>query len=191
MSSRERCPYLVRVEVADTNMRGNDSRLYAAGAPGLGASIEEALAMSAKSTPGALTTEGGQSNHGFDNYHIPSELLAPTPRKSPKEFESVTISKEEVRLESTPGEVDVDNREEGAPKERLRGGWQANEETGFYSHSPEELYTTNPYDDVRENELEQLHHQMYNDQMYQEPGMITQSPPMTEHRYVVKSRTGF
>ena len=61
-----------------------------------------------------------------------------------------------------------------------RGGWQANEEA-FCSHSPEDVYATNPYDAVRENEFEQLHHQMYN-----ENGVIVHSQPqLTEQRYVV------
>lgn len=32
LASRERCPYLVRLEVADTGLEGSDARLYAAGA---------------------------------------------------------------------------------------------------------------------------------------------------------------
>lgn len=46
LSSRERCPFLIHVEVADTSLTGNDSRLYASGAPGLGTTVEEALSMS-------------------------------------------------------------------------------------------------------------------------------------------------
>ena len=39
LSSRERCPFLVRLEVADTGLEGSDARLYAAGAPRLGVTV--------------------------------------------------------------------------------------------------------------------------------------------------------
>jgi len=163
LSSRERCPYLVRVEVADTNLRGNDSRLYASGAPGLGATMEEALAMSSKATSDASPGEGHIADHS-KCYHIPSELLAPTSSKM-KDPQTLTITKKELLMDVTP-------------KEMPRGGWQA-DETVFYSHSPEDVYTSSPYDTVRENEFEQLHQQMYNDQMYNEYGMTAHSPSAT------------
>jgi hypothetical protein len=169
LASRERCPYLVRVEVADTNLRGNDSRLYASGAPGLGATIEEALSMSATAMSNAATTETNIHEQGFGNYHIPSELLVPTAHKS-KMHCSVTNAEKELVMEPLS-------------KEMPRGGWQANE-TLFYSHNPEDVFATNPYDAVRENEYQQLHQQMYDDH-----GMIVQAPTKgTEQRYVVLSR---
>ena len=166
LSSRERCPYLVRVEVANTNLRGKDSRLYASGAPGLGAIMEEALTMNAKLTSSAAPMGGDQQDHGFGNYHIPSELLTPTSGNS-KKPQRVTTTKKDLL-------ADV------APKEMPRGGWQANE-TVFYSHNPEDVYTINPYDTVRENEFEELHHQMYED------GMAAQSLPSREQRYVIEN----
>lgn len=166
LASRERCPYLVRVEVADTNVRGNDSRLYASGAPGLGATMEEALAMNAKATSNAVTTKHNMQEDKYGNYHIPSELFAPTSRNS-KKPQSVTIEKKDLLVDAKP-------------KQMPRGGWQA-DETVFYSRSPEDVYATNPYDAVRENEFEQLHHQLYT-----ENGMVVHSTqPMTEQRYVV------
>eukprot|EP00535_Pseudo-nitzschia_heimii_P010573 CAMPEP_0197175596 /NCGR_PEP_ID=MMETSP1423-20130617/1769_1 /TAXON_ID=476441 /ORGANISM="Pseudo-nitzschia heimii, Strain UNC1101" /LENGTH=960 /DNA_ID=CAMNT_0042624785 /DNA_START=136 /DNA_END=3015 /DNA_ORIENTATION=+ len=161
LASRERCPYLVRVEVADTNLRGNDSRLYASGAPGLGATIEEAMGMKAQ-----MTGEKNQED-GYKNYHIPPELLAPISRKS-NISQSVTIEK--------------DLLDDMKPKQMPRGGWQANE-TVFYSHSPEDVYVTSPYDAVRENEFKQLHHQMYN-----ENGVIVRSSlPIVERRHHIVS----
>ena len=158
LASRERCPYLVRVEVADTNLRGNDSRLYASGAPGLGATIEEAMGIKAR-----MTTEKNQEDE-YGNYHIPPELFAPNFIKS-NTSQSVTIEKEPL--------------DDIKPKQMPRGGWQAND-TVFYSHSPEDVYATNPYDAVRENEFKQLHHQMYN-----ENGVVVRSSlPITEQRYV-------
>uniref|UniRef100_A0A7S4ATB5 PI3K/PI4K catalytic domain-containing protein n=1 Tax=Pseudo-nitzschia australis TaxID=44445 RepID=A0A7S4ATB5_9STRA len=169
LSSRERCPYLIRVEVADTNLRGKDSRLYASGAPGLGATMEEALTMNARPTSRAAPIGGNQQDHGFGNYHIPSELLAPTSDNLKKPQRVATTNKDLL--------TDI------APKEMPRGGWQANE-TVFYSHNPEDVYTINPYDTVRENEFEELHHQMYED------GMVAQSPPSTEQRGPIVSTRG-
>lgn len=163
LASRERCPYLVRVEVADTNLRGNDSRLYASGAPSLGATMEEALEMNVGGTAGSATKEQNQQEEEYGNYHIPSELLAPTSRNS-NTRQNVTIQNKELLVDEKP-------------KQMPRGGWQANE-TIFYSHSPEDVYATNPYDAVRENEFEQLHHQMHN-----ENGLVIHAPaPITRQR---------
>ena len=164
------------MEVADTNVRGNDSRLYASGAPGLGATMEEALTMNAKAAPtnNAVTTKQNsmQEDNAHGNYRVPSELYAPTSRNNSKKPQQsvTTIEKKSDLL--------VDD---ATPKQMPRGGWQA-DETVFYSNSPDDAYgTTNPYDAVRENEFEQLHHQLYT-----ENGMVVPSPqPLTEQRYVV------
>ena len=164
MASRERCPFLIRVEVADTNLRGNDSRLYASGALGIGATIEEALAMSSACKSTVATNEANPQDHVFGNCRIPPELLAPISCK-PKKSRSVEVANESVA--------------DAQSKEMPRGGWQANE-TMFYSHNPEDVFSTNPYDRVRENEYHQLHQQMYNNH-----GMVAQSPPsVVEQRYV-------
>lgn len=63
LSSRERCPFLVHLEVADTDMDGSDARLYAAGAPDLGSTVEEALSL--------LANKNGYTH----NYKIPGELM--------------------------------------------------------------------------------------------------------------------
>jgi len=168
LASRERCPYLVRVEVADTNLRGSDSRLYASGAPGLGATMEEALAMNARSTSNAATTKHNKQEDEYGNYRIPPELLAPASRNS-KKPQSITKKIKEVLVDAQP-------------KQLPRGGWQANE-TVFYSHSPEDVYATNPYDAVRENEFEQLHHQMYNEN----GGVVNSPPPILEQRAPIVS----
>ncbi len=159
LASRERCPYLVRVEVADTNLRGNDSRLYASGAPGMGATMEEAMAMNAKAT----TSEGDDGD-----YHIPSELFAPA-------------SEDDTETES-PQTITIENKDliEETPKQMPRGGWQEHDAV-YYSHRPEDVYATNPYDAVRETEYEQLHQQMYN-----ENGMVVHpQQQMTDQRYVL------
>jgi len=161
LASRERCPYLVRVEVADTNMRGNDSRLYASGAPGMGATMEEAMAMNAKATT-------ADENDG--DYHIPSELFAPG-------------SEDDTETES-PQTITIENKDliDDTPKQMPRGGWQEHDAV-YYSHRPEDVYATNPYDAVRETEYEQLHQQMSN-----ENGMVVHpQQQMTDQRGPVYS----
>jgi len=168
LASRERCPFLIRVEVADTNLRGNDSRLYASGALGIGATIEEALAMSGTCKSTVATNEANPQDHVFGNCRIPSELLAPISCK-PKMSRSVEVANESVA--------------DAQSKEMPRGGWQANE-TMFYSHNPEDVFSTNPYDRVRENEYHQLHQQMSNNH-----GMVAQSPPsVAEQSPLVSTR---
>jgi len=125
--------------------------LYATGAPGLGATIEEALAMSAN----ALVGRSDNSRSGKDiapPYQIPSELLDPT---------------------HVPMEAMADHRSDQAASQItykaanssdfVRGGDQGDEAT-YYAHNPEDFWGPNVYDDVRQNEYEQLHHQMYVDQ---------------------------
>jgi len=120
----------------------------------------EALAMTARATSNAATTKQSIHDDGYGNYQIPSELFAPNSNDSLKQ-QSVTIEKQELL-------------EDNKPKEMPRGGWQA-DETALYSHSPEDVYATNTYDAVRENQYEQLHQQMYN-----ENGMVVRSPqPLT------------
>lgn len=153
LSSRERCPYLVHVEVAETGLNGNDSRLYASGASGIGATVEEALSMSADATSAAGANGHHVLDQGRATYQIPSELLAPSSNvKIPTaEAPSLEASRE-------------DDEEDNAPehnKEAMRGGWQS-DETVFYSHQPEDVFlASNPYDAVRQNEYEQLHEQLH------------------------------
>ena len=83
LASRERCPFLVHVEVVDTKLGGHDARLYALGATGLGSTVEEALHMNA-----AAAAASASSRHRIEygsqhpsSYEIPPELLAEKQRK--------------------------------------------------------------------------------------------------------------
>ena len=77
LASRERCPFLVHLELADTGLEGSDARLYASGVSGLGSTVEEALNMGSgrglarKDRP----DEQLQSGNEFSSYEIPPELL--------------------------------------------------------------------------------------------------------------------
>ena len=66
LDSAQRCPFLVRMEVAETGLDANDARLYAMDVPngGVGLTIEEAMGINQK-------TFGG----GFDPCEIPPELM--------------------------------------------------------------------------------------------------------------------
>lgn len=134
LSSRERCPFLVHVEVAETGLSGDDSRLYASGAPGLGATVEEALSMSA--TP-ANVRAGTSAGRESPAYQIPSELLG---LSTPVEIDKSNVTNEKLEL--------------------IRGGYQT-EDTAFHEHQPHDMLQTSPYDVLRQNEYEQLHQQMY------------------------------
>jgi phosphatidylinositol 4-kinase len=77
LASRERCPFLVHLELADTGLEGSDARLYASGVSGLGSTVEEALNMGSRR--GLATKDGPkdqlQSGNEFSSYEIPPELL--------------------------------------------------------------------------------------------------------------------
>lgn len=164
LASRERCPYLVHLEVAETGLRGSDCRLYASGAPGIGATIEEALALSAQASSAAAMSDASQARYG--SYRIPTELLpmsADRPDKIPNEPSNSTM---------------LDGATSRSQIQMPRGGWQA-DEAFHYSHNPEDVFTSNPYDSVRENEYQQLH-----EQMHSEYGMMDQPTNALEQRYV-------
>jgi hypothetical protein len=168
LASRERCPYLVHVEVAETGLRGNDPRLYASGAPGLGATIEEALAMSASAAAAGATIFSNSQKQAYPPYHIPSELLDTSIPPKAKKSSNFSIPPENFRL--------------NAQMEMPRGGWQTNE-TAFFPHSSDDVFASYPYDTVRENEYQELH-----EQMYSELGLMSQHPEASEQRYVFDVR---
>lgn len=125
LASRERCPFLVHMEVADTELDGGDARLYANGAPNLGTTVEEALGMSAAAGAAAATQ---RQYYDHPSYDIPRELLGSEP----------TRLKEMTMVENL----------------FPRGGSQSLDDyNGGYMYS-------DPYDSVRQQEYEQLHHHM-------------------------------
>jgi hypothetical protein len=150
LASRERCPFLVRLEVAETGLRGNDSRLYASGARGLGATVGEALAMSSRTIS---STDGKILKHSASTaaYHIPSELLASTTELLASTTEPPESSNSNA----------VDDKGNTTNVVMPRGGWQA-DEAMFYANNPEDVFQSNPYDLVREDQYQQLHQQIQN-----------------------------
>lgn len=146
LASRERCPYLVQLEVCDTGYEGSDARLYAAGAGNkLGATLQEILSRK--------------------TYHVPTELISHPISKPPsnkKQSSTVTITHDEededtsrIDLDeptitdssSHSSVVDVPSSTSTASIDDLRGG------SSYHNHP-------DGYDWVRQEQLERLHQQM-------------------------------
>ena len=142
LASRERCPFLVHLEVAETGLRGSDSRLYASGARGLGATVGEAIAMS--SSMGSPNDFSDQTSPLSGPYHIPSELLA-----SDTTSQDISIV------------IAADQRGNTTHVVMPRGGWQA-DDAMFYANNPDDVFPSSPYDAVREDQYQQLHDQIQN-----------------------------
>jgi hypothetical protein len=139
--------------------------LYASGAPDIGTTIEEALALSAQAASAAASSDHGTS---YGNYKIPSELLSTSTNH---EWYSHDNSNSNTPSQAAAPETQTFSM--GMP----RGGWQADE--AFYSHNPEDVFSSNPYDVVRENEYQQLH-----EQMHSEYGIMDQPQVEQDQRYV-------
>ena len=137
MASRERCPFLVHLEVADTGLEGNDARLYASGVDDVSVTLEETMGMNGISDNGAMKALRGNDN-GFTPYQIPSELLSSGPAQS--------------RI-SLP-----------------RGGWQ-DDGNNYYSSNPGlgGHGVPSPYEMMRQEEIEQLHHAMHDEDNFSPP----------------------
>ena len=142
MSSRERCPYLIHVEVADTGLRGSDERLFDC-VHDLGAALEAMNANAASSPSTTDSTPLGAPHQPFAAYSNPHEHLA-----EPLRQRSIQDADYSYYPQSEEGQLP-------------RGGWQGEEAT-YYDQNADGMYYADPYDMVRQNELEQLHQQMYN-----------------------------
>jgi hypothetical protein len=151
LSSRERCPFLVHLEVADTGLEGHDARLYASGVSGLGSTVEEVLSMNAHVA--STTPDSRRKQESLDLQHmaysIPPELLE----------EYRTLSRPDL-ASSVAMETDVGRREEFP-----RGGYQADSQ--YYHDQDDTGYVhMNPYDALRQQQFEQLHLHMQSQQSH-------------------------
>lgn len=143
LSSRERCPFLVRLEVADTGLEGSDARLYASEGPRMGLTVAEALCTR---MPSNATDNVGQTSH--DRCQVPFELVGPTSTHSETNSPNQTLN---LNGNPTTGTG-------GFP----RGGWQIEADGTDYMNA-------GPYHAVRENEYEQLHQHLQSSQGQQAP----------------------
>ena len=167
LASRERCPFLVRVEVAETGLQGNDGRLYAAGVSGLGATVEEALAMSACEANSGSSDNGRADQQGYAPYKIPSELLHvpttnPIRRRTGPSTDNPAKVAAPVSLQSPS--YPTTNPATRTRKESTfaRGGYQADE---YYPQNPD-LSHSEPWEDVRQHDYRELHQELYNEPDY-------------------------
>ena len=144
LASRERCPYLVHCEVADTNLGGSDSRLFASlGDNEIGTTCTEAIGMTRRNI--APKTSSG----GFYPYRIPSELL-----EKVDDSDVFNLRGEEGHQGCTASK---------AANVFPRGGNQ-----GLYSnsHQYESDHYHSPYDLLREDQLQQLHEHLQSTQSH-------------------------
>jgi hypothetical protein len=124
LASRERCPFLVRVEVADTGLEGSDARLYAAGAPSMGLTVEEALSTR---TSSSANSEG---NTILDSCKLPVELMPP-------------ISK---------GGTSPWHRNVSDSSNFPRGGWQIETDGADFMHSnPYDAVRSHEYEQLHQH----------------------------------------
>jgi hypothetical protein len=147
LSSRERCPFLVHFEVADTGLEGNDARLYASGAPSLGSTVEEALGMNRVTNSAAEQRRRHETADSQIPYQIPPELL-----------DESQIMKRARTGQGVAMETNV-----GKKRQFPRGGWQSDDQ--YYHDTENAGYVyANPLDDGRQHEYEQLHRLMQSQQ---------------------------
>ena len=133
LASRERCPYLIHMEVADSGWEGDDARLYST--PGIGTTIEETLNLRTSESSGEGTL-----------YNIPPELS--TAPSAGVVSSTTSFSYIEETLEARDPSRFEDQR---VP----RGGGQL--ESTIYG-DPDSGYAVAP--DYREREYQRLHEEM-------------------------------
>ncbi len=155
LASRERCPYLIHVEVADTGLDGSDARLYASDCNGLGTTVEEALGLGSATSATAM-----QQSRPGPAYEIPPELLAEPALISPS-GQSSNESRDTYDSVELQTDTVVDDYDSSISIPLPRGGWQADDEGVFYPEATGFGHATTPYEElVRQEEYEQLHQQM-------------------------------
>lgn len=233
LSSRERCPFLVRLEVVETGLEGSDARLYGGGAErdsGFGVTVEEVVRLFASN---GRRRDGAEEEEGrsFPSYHVPPELLSRSGvnRKGSSDKSNVADDdgderefardddKEERKNEEERDDEDSVDDNDASPSPTTvaaaeevglpRGGWQPNsDEDAYYNDDDYSSYYgyhhtndpngagDNPYEVLRQQELQQLHEQMLSDRLAQQQQQHQQqqqqryaAPPLPSRRSVVAS----
>lgn len=146
LDSRERCPFLVRMEVAETGLDANDARLYASGVSGVSLTVEEALG-SIRPYGNSILGDGVVVEGGFASCEIPPELMR----------ERTGSQTDQQSAKNPASSYDKDNNRGTERKAVPRGGYQGTDE--FYA--PPGMYGDyNTYENVREHHYEQLHDEL-------------------------------
>lgn len=134
LSSRERAPFLVVCEVLDTNLSGNDVRLYNVGADNVDATKEEV----------------------YGSVHVPYSHGQSKEISTPASFPSTTLESK-LKPNHMPfpytESQDLLQRTIDTTLHYPRGGWQNNGEDWYHDG-------TTPFDAIRQQQLEELHQQM-------------------------------
>jgi hypothetical protein len=125
LASRERCPFLIQLEVVETGLEGNDARLYSSGVRGLGTTLEESLGIGS-----SASQKQSQFPHGFSKYRIPSELLQAQPPDTTLAEAAGSQPSEEVEA-SIPNDAKVMEQPRDISNIYTRGGWQG-DDGGYY-----------------------------------------------------------
>ena len=165
LDSRERCPFLVRMEVAETGMEANDARLYATDSVAIGLTVEEALGTARYNTKEL----NGAANEGFTSCEIPPELMR-TRTNKPKKQESLSPLSDEAWRQHKSS---VFGARDDAPV--LRGGYQGPD------YEPPMYGDYNTYEMVRDHHYEQLHGEIrdnINSPYYDAP-IVSNSEPLS------------
>jgi len=176
LASRERCPYMVHLEVAETGLEGSDARLYASGSRGLGTTVEESLGIG-KATIAASAKEI-HTEALFPLYRIPSELLI-APIVQPLEAKSIPKGVTRRLSDESKGSIEGEETilQGGELKFPSRGGYQSDE---YYPAG--DYINSNPYDVARQYQFEQLHQQMQSFTVTQTQQTPTESRPFVTTR---------
>ncbi|KAL9180128.1 hypothetical protein ACHAXT_008098 [Thalassiosira profunda] len=177
LDSASRCPFLVRMEVAETGLDADDARLYASDVPGgVGLTIQESLGSvrpHGNSIMGNAAVHGPEQG-GFAPCEIPPELMsgqehyrAVSRSSSDDSTSQGSYGAEPRRPAFVPSRsgghatrpslsgVPRTQKSSGAAENKAvlsRGGYQGGHE-GYYDHH-------DPFDMVREQYYEELHHDL-------------------------------
>ena len=165
LDSRERCPFLVRMEVAETGLEANDARLYAEDVqPGVGLTIEESLG-SMRPHGNSILKDSVMINGGFPSCEIPPELMRE------REVETTAESSPSTNRGNCCESVHSSNDKAVLS----RGGYQEGSET--YYESPD-MHGT--FDMMQEQYYDQTSHDLHHQrdhEYYQSTPPATYSTP--------------
>ncbi|KAL7521038.1 hypothetical protein ACHAWX_005732 [Stephanocyclus meneghinianus] len=148
LDSRERCPFLVRMEVVETGLDANDARLYAMDAAGVGLTVEEALGTT-RPHRNSILGNGANIESGFASCAVPPELMRSRICQAKKEECLSPLS------DSAWGHDRVFDSQE--KKAVPRGGYQGPDESYY---APPMYGDYNTFELVRDHHYEQLHQEL-------------------------------
>ena len=176
LASRERCPFLVQLEVADTGLEGHDARLYTSGASNVGSTVEEALSMSSMALHAErqpqqqqMWSSASEQPRRPAGYTIPQELL--TSAHAPWQPANSGLRGGSILDESYYNPYD--HHHDQYPRYNQDYEYQHNPQHGPYQHYPNPYHEQivyhdenapygfpGPHDDIRQREVQELHLQL-------------------------------